>query len=59
MSRRTEHHWPPNIPDLVCLDFNVWLQAVDKVMKLNPKPLNSSKISSANLLEASTEEEKS
>ena len=36
ISRNSEHHWPPYSPDLSCLDFSVWSQVVDHVVRCEP-----------------------
>ena len=39
ISRRTEHHWPPNSPDLSPLDFSFWSQAMQEVYRCQPSSL--------------------
>lgn len=39
LSRNTEHHWPPNSPDLSPMDFSFWSQAMLYINKNKPRTI--------------------
>jgi hypothetical protein len=43
ISRRSARHWPACSPDLSCLDFSFWSQALDHVTKTEPKTIQELK----------------
>lgn len=48
LSRKTDHHWPPNSPDLSPLDFSFWSQAMNHLNEVKPKTLAEMKITVEN-----------
>ena len=43
ISRKTEHHWPPYLPDLNPLDFSFWSQTMAQVVRCQPSTLQELK----------------
>ena len=43
ISRKSQHHWPPYIPDLSPLDFSFWSQAMSHVIRVKPKTITDLK----------------
>ena len=44
LSRRLDHHWPTNSPDLSPMDFSFWSQASNHLKKLKPATLEEMKL---------------
>lgn len=43
VSRGSAHHWPAYSPDLSCLDFSFWPQALDHVVETEPQTIKDLK----------------
>lgn len=43
ISRNSEHRWPPNSPDLSCLDFSFWSVVTTHIIQCEPKTLQELK----------------
>ena len=39
ISRGSTHHWSAHSPDLSCLDFSFWSQAIDQVVETEPQTI--------------------
>ena len=39
ISRGSTHHWSTHSPDLSCLDFSFWSQAIDQVVETEPQTI--------------------
>ena len=44
LSRRLDHHWPANSPDLSPMDFSFWSQASNHLKKIKPATLEEIKL---------------
>ena len=43
ISRNSEHSWPPNSPNLSCLDFSFWSVVTTHIIQCEPKTLQELK----------------